>query len=148
MEPQRAGAQDLDAIVALQQAAYAENQALLGAVPLPLQADYTQILRDMEAWVVADEVGLAGVLVLELRPDDLLIWSVATHPRARSAGVGRTLLRYAERRAREGKRAAIRLYTASVYTRNIAWYARNGFVEESRETYPDRIRVNMIKNIE
>ena len=39
---------DFDALLALQQAAYEENGKLLGATPMPLQADYKHILRDME----------------------------------------------------------------------------------------------------
>ena len=42
----------------------------------------------------------------------------------------------------------IRLYTASLFLKNIDWYARNGFVEESREALPDRIKVNMIKKLD
>lgn len=141
----RATAADHDAVVALQTAAYAENQIVLGAVPLPLQADYTQILRDRDVWLIWASKGLDGALVLEVRPDDLLIWSLATHPRARSLGIGRTLLEHAELRAREEQRETIRLYTAEVFISNIAWYRRNGFSIESREQLSDRTLINMVK---
>ena len=85
MNLRRATTDDHDAIVALQQAAYAQNQILLGAVPLPLLADYAQILRDMEVWLIDSGAALDGALILEFRPDDMLIWSVASHPRARTA---------------------------------------------------------------
>ncbi|MBV8839658.1 MAG: N-acetyltransferase, partial [Alphaproteobacteria bacterium] len=44
----RAAADDLDAVVALQRAAYAKNRPLLGVEPLPLLADYRQVFADYE----------------------------------------------------------------------------------------------------
>ncbi len=132
----------------MQHAAYEENARILGATPIPLQADYKQILRDMEVWLAGPRNDPDGALVLEFRPDDMLIWSVATHPKARATGVGRGLLALAEKRARDEKRKAMRLYTASLYISNIDWYARHGFVEESRQAQSDRIIVHMLKTIE
>ncbi|MCB1542695.1 MAG: GNAT family N-acetyltransferase [Rhodoblastus sp.] len=144
----RANENDLDALVALQRAAYAENEEILGATPIPLQADYAQILHDMEVWFAGSRSDPDGALILQFRPDDMLIWSVSAHPRARGTGVGRGLLAIAEKRARDEKRRAIRLYTASVYLKNLGWYARHGFVEESREKLTDRIVVHMIKKLD
>ena len=144
----RANENDLDALVALQRAAYAENEEILGATPIPLQADYAQILNDMEVWFAGSRSDPDGALILQFRPDDMLIWSISAHPRARATGVGRGLLAIAEKRAQDEKRKVIRLYTASLFLKNIDWYARNGFVEESREALPDRIKVNMIKKLD
>lgn len=144
----RANEDDCEALSALQRAAYEENARILGATPMPLQADYAQILRDMEVWLAGPRNDPDGALVLEFRDDDMLIWSVATHPKARGTGVGRGLLALAEKRARDEKRKAMRLYTASLYLSNIDWYTRHGFVEESREVLADRIRVNMIKKLD
>lgn len=144
----RATDKDFEALVAFQNAAYEDNGKLLGATPMPLQADYRRILRDMEVWFAGPRDNPDGALILEFRKDDMLIWSVATHPRARGTAVGRGLLALAEKRARDEKRAVIRLYTASLFLKNIDWYARNGFVEESREALPDRIKVNMIKKLD
>ena len=144
----RATDEDCDALQSLQAAAYAENARILGATPKPLKADYAEILRDMEVWLAGPRGNPDGALILEFRDGDMLIWSVATHPKARATGVGRGLLALAEKRARDEKRQAIRLYTASVYLANIDWYARNGFAEESREAMSDRILVNMIKKLD
>ena len=146
---------DHDALVALQNAAYAQNAVILGATPLPLQADYGDILRNMEVWLIEsgaqpdgaqlDGAQLDGALVLEFRAADMLIWSIASHPRARGAGIGRRLLDHAQLRAREERRDIIRLYTAEVLIANIEWYGRNGFAIESREQLADRTLVNMVK---
>lgn len=143
----RATVEDCEAIAALQRAAYAQNAIVLGATPIPLAADYAQILRDMECWTIDGNDGLDGALILEFRPADMLIWSVASHPSARSRGVGSDLLAFAQRRAREKGRDTIRLYTASVYDSNIAWYKRQGFAEESREPLSDRVKANMVKKL-
>lgn len=144
----RANEDDGDALSALQRAAYEENARILGATPMPLQADYAQVLRDMEVWLAGPRNDPDGALVLEFRDDDMLIWSVATHPKARGTGVGRGLLALAEKRARDEKRTKIRLYTASLYLTNIDWYARHGFAEETREALPDRVMVHMLKTID
>ena len=62
------------------------------------------------------------MLILEPRPDDLLIWSVAVAPAAQGRGVGNPMLAFAEMRARELGVACIRLYTGEPLTGNIAWY--------------------------
>lgn len=144
----RATDADRDALSALQRAAYAENEKILGATPIPLAADYAQILDEMEVWLAGARENPDGALILQFRPEDMLIWSVSTHPRARGTGVGRGLLALAEKRARDEKRAIVRLYTASVYLTNLDWYARHGFVEESRETLADHTKVNMIKKLD
>lgn len=144
----RAARTDIPAIVALQQAAYAQNRALLGVEPLPLQADYHEIFAGMDCWLAGDARDPDGVLILELRPDDLLIWSVATHPRARGTGVGNALLAFAEAQASASGRTVVRLYTGEVLTANIAWYGRCGFTVERVEQMADRRAVHMKKILE
>ena len=77
LELRRAAQSDLQAVIALQRAAYARNRALLGVEPLPLQADYTAIFRDYEVWVTGDDA-IGGVLIPEAR--------------ARALGLGTTRL--------------------------------------------------------
>jgi len=97
----RATRDDLPAVVALQRAAYAKNRPLLGVEPLPLLADYSEILADYEVYLAERDGALDGVLILEPRPDDLLIWSVATAPQAQGRGIGNTMLAFTEMRARD-----------------------------------------------
>jgi ribosomal protein S18 acetylase RimI-like enzyme len=141
----RATAADLDALVALQRAAYAQNRDLLGVEPLPLTVDYGDVLREYEVWLTESGPGLAGALILEQRPDDLLIWSIATSPSHRAAGLGRALLKAAEDRARQLGRTVIRLYTGQRLTHNVAWYSRHQYRVESVQQLPDRTIVHMVK---
>ena len=144
----RATADDLAAITALQQAAYAKNRALLGVEPLPLGADYTAIFSEYEIWLAEGAQGLDGVLILQARADDLLIWSVATAPAAQGSGTGNRLLAFAESHARGLGLRCIRLYTGEPLTGNIAWYTRHGYVYECTEQMPDRRLVHLIKHLD
>jgi ribosomal protein S18 acetylase RimI-like enzyme len=138
---------DLSAVTAVQQAAYAQNRAILGVEPLPLLADYREIFAQSEVWLADEPEGLGGVLILQPRTDDLLIWSVATAPFARTRGVGNRMLAFAEMRARELEVTSIRLYTGEPLTANIAWYTRHGYAHERLEDMGDRRIVHLIKQL-
>ena len=148
MQLRRATERDLDAIVVLQKSAYARNRTLLGVEPLPLMADYTEVLATKEVWCHDVEGNLAGVLILEPEPDHLLIWSIATDPAQQARGLGNRLLSAADVRARELGVRVIRLYTGTVLTHLTSWYGRHGYETDSIEQMPDRSRTNMIKRLE
>lgn len=138
---------DMDAVVAVQQAAYARNRALLGVEPLPLLSDYAEIFRDYEVWVT-DDGAITGVLILEPRPADLLIWSIAADPQAQQGGLGRAMLDAAEVRARELGLGTMRLYTGAPLRHLIDWYGRNGYAIERNEVLSDRTIVHMVKHLD
>jgi ribosomal protein S18 acetylase RimI-like enzyme len=138
---------ETEKIAAFQRAAYDRNRAILGVEPIPLKADYAKILGDYEVWLYEDEAKLAGVLILEPRPEDLLIWSVATAPDARRIGLGNRLLAAAERRARELGKRMMRLYTGELLVNNVAWYQRHGYAIERTEAMNDRRVVHMKKTV-
>jgi ribosomal protein S18 acetylase RimI-like enzyme len=141
----RASIDDLDAVLALQQAAYSRNRVLLGREPLPLLADYAEIFRDYEVWLAEQDDGLAGVLILQSRADDLLIWSVSTNPDSQGRGLGKDLLLAAEVRARELGLSVVRLYTGAVLQHLIDWYGRHGYRVERIEQLRDRAITHMMK---
>ena len=143
----RAGIGDLDAVRALQQAAYAHNRVLLGCEPLPLLADYAEIFRDYEVWLAELDGRLAGALILEPRAEDLLIWSVAANPDRQGVGLGKGLLLAAEVRARELGLNVVRLYTGAVLQHLIDWYGRHGYRVERIEQLSDRAITHMMKPI-
>ena len=143
----RAIRDDLPAVTALQRAAYAKNRAILGVEPLPLLADYQQVFSDYEVYLAEREGTLHGVLILEPRADDVLIWSVATAPQAQGQGVGNQMLTFAELRARELGLTCMRLYTGEPLTFNIAWYTRHGYAYERTEDMGDRRAVHLVKQL-
>jgi ribosomal protein S18 acetylase RimI-like enzyme len=146
--PRRARPGDVDAVTALQHAAYARNRTLLGVEPMPLQVDYRDIVAGMEVWLFGPPDDFRGVLALQAEPDALLIWSVATAPQAQGVGLGGAMLDFAQARAGELKLATIRLYTGEKLRHNIDWYRRRGFAIDRREAMADRTVVYMSKRLD
>jgi GNAT superfamily N-acetyltransferase len=144
----RARPDEAEGVAAFQRAAYERNRTILGITPIPLQADYAKILGEYEVWLRERDQELAGVLILEARSDDLLIWSVASAPKLRHGGVGNQLLAAAETRARDLGKPIIRLYTGERLVDNIAWYQRRGYTIERTEEMSDRRIVHMKKALE
>jgi GNAT superfamily N-acetyltransferase len=138
---------DLASLIALQRAAYRPNAEILGTEPLPLRADYGDVVRTSEVWVVPGADGLAGALILKINPDHLLIWSIAVAPSAQGRGLGNRLLAFAEERARQLGLGILRLYTGEKLRTNVEWYQRCGYAAERIEALPDRRLVHMIKTI-
>ena len=134
-------------IIELQKVAYAVNRVRLGREPLPLLAEYDEIFAMQECWVALAGSSIVGALFLELRDDDLLIWSVATVPECQRQGVGGRLMEAAERRAGDLGRNVIRLYTGQLLTDRIEWYSRLGFEIERLEELDDRVVVHMKKTL-
>jgi len=146
MRLRRGEAPDHDRLVALQRAAYAVNRVMLGLEPLPLRADYRQVLAEREVWLGEDGDGrLVAALVLEFRPEDVLIESVAIDPHAQGHGVGRLLLTAAEARAGAQGRDRIALYTGATLRHLVAWYARRGYQLERIERVGLRDIAHMVK---
>jgi len=143
----RAGPDDVPAIEALQHRAYEPNAAILGAQPIPLRWDYDSVLQRCEVWLAEHAGKLAGALILEMRPDDLLLESVAISPDAQGIGLGSVLLNAAEFRASDYGLRTIRLYTGEKLTRNVEWYRRSGYAIEEIEVMDDRRLVHMVKRL-
>jgi RimJ/RimL family protein N-acetyltransferase/ribosomal protein S18 acetylase RimI-like enzyme len=139
--------EDLGALAELQRAAYASNRAILGVEPIPLLFDYDTVLGVYETWIADGEGGPAGALILDPRPDHLLVWSLATAPGAQRQGLGGRLLAAAEARARSLGLSTLRLYTGEKLTQNVRWYRRHGYAIERVEELDDRRLVHMVKSI-
>lgn len=97
---------------------------------------------------VAERDGVVqGLLVLMPQADTMLLGNVAVAPDAQCTGVGRVLLRFAERAARDAGYASITLYTNEAMTENIALYGRNGYEETHRAVEKGLRRVYMRKRL-
>jgi ribosomal protein S18 acetylase RimI-like enzyme len=146
--PRPATAADAAALNALARAAYEIYVPVIGREPMPMAVDWATLLPIQEIWIVDGPSGEAvASLALELKPDHLVIWSVAVAPQHQGGGIGHKLMAFAETRARALQRAEIRLFTNARMERNIAHYVRLAYVETHREELPDRVLVHMSKTI-
>lgn len=143
----RANPADHAEIRTFQELAYARNQDILGAKPLPLKWDYAGIFSETEVWAVRNKGELVGVLIVRPREDDLYLESVATLPQVQGGGYGNAMLNATEFRARDFGYGAIRLLTGEKLTQNVDWYLRKGFHVEDLDRTGDRSIVHMVKHL-
>jgi len=145
VDPRLAGLDDLAAVQALVQAAYAHYVPRIGAVPGPLRDDYAALIRDRRVHVIGPAGALRAVLVLIPQADAMLLDNVAVAPGAQGQGHGRRMLQFAEQMARQAGYRTIRLYTQEQMVENLALYARIGYRETHRAHEIGLARVYMAK---
>jgi ribosomal protein S18 acetylase RimI-like enzyme len=97
-----------------------------------MRADYGALVRDGAVTIAVDRGAIVGVLVLQPRPDALLLENVAVAAAAQGRGIGRALIACAEARAGELNLKKVALYTNAKMTENLAFYRRLEYVEVRR----------------
>ena len=143
--------EDLAAIVALTEAAYAPYNAILEAPPIPVTEDYAPRIANGEVWLLESGGEPAGVLTLERHADHAMIFSVAVSPAFLGKGFGIALLKHADEQTRQWGLPEIRLYTNAKMERNIALYLAYGYRETGRRPNPYRpgwVLVDMAKPVD
>ena len=144
MEIRRAKPEDVPAIRALVDAAYARYVPLIGKPPGPMLDDYEKHIR--EDWVYLFETGegLATILVLIEKADHILLDNIAVAPVCQGRGYGARLIHFPEEEAKRLGFTEVRLYTHEVMHENISLYERFGFAvtHRAREAGYDRIYMN------
>jgi ribosomal protein S18 acetylase RimI-like enzyme len=126
--------------------AYAIYIERIGRRPAPMDDDYDAKIRRGEVFV-ADDGGVAGLIVLVERPDHLLVENVAVEPARQGAGVGRRLLAHAESHAAARGLRELRLYTNEAMTENLAFYPRLGYRQVGRRVEEGFRRVYYTKSL-
>ncbi len=145
----RAVPEDADAVRAVVTAAYEPWIPVIGMRPMPMEADYDQLI-DAGSVTVLIEPGagrIAALIVLVPEPEVLLIENVAVHPGFQGRGFGRTLLAHAEAVARSAGLRTVRLYTHRLMASNVALYERLGYAITTRDTREGRPVVHMAKTL-
>jgi len=139
----RATADDLPAIKAIIDAAYAKYLTRMDKQPAPMFRDYGPSVEDGTTWVVGSPA--TAVLTLYPRDGHLLVENVAIHPDAQGRGLGRALMEFAEQEAARGGFARMALVTHEAMTENQAIYARLGYTEVDRRAEDGYRRIYMEK---
>ncbi len=139
--------EEAETLRALVRAAYAHYVPRLGREPAPMTDDYAARIAAGQAWVLEDGGETLGVLVLEDRPDGLLLDNIAVAEAARGAGHGRRLMEFAEVEARRRGHRRICLYTHEKMIENLTLYSRLGYRETHRGVEAAFTRVFMEKHL-
>jgi len=144
----RAGPADVAALGAVAAEAYRRYVPRIGRAPAPMTADYAAAVRSGLTWAAVLDGEIVGLLVLEVRPDHLLLENVAVLPSAQRTGVGARLLALAEDEARARGLTEIRLYTNEAMTENLAYYPRRGYAQTHRAEQDGFRRVFFSKRLD
>jgi GNAT superfamily N-acetyltransferase len=99
-----------------------------------MTADYARDIAAGRVWVRTCNHGVAGVVVVRVAAEHLLVENVAVDPQWQGRGLGAALLDFAESYALSQGMTTICLYTNELMTENLAYYPRRGFVETGRRT--------------
>jgi len=84
-------------------------------------------IKQSRVWVAEYGESIAGTLTAVWKPDCIMLRSMAVRPNARGLGVGRKLLQYAERFARDNSCGRLSLYTMRFLKPAIQLYLSAGF---------------------
>ncbi|KAI0509533.1 acyl-CoA N-acyltransferase [Xylaria bambusicola] len=145
--PRIASLADLTAVQNVVIDAYTPYVSSIGCKPGPLLDDYEALIRAGRVTVVDVNGAIKGILVLIPEEDAMLLDNVAVAASAQGLGLGRELIAYAEKSAKDVGFPVIRLYTHVAMTRNIEYYARIGYVETHRAEQNGLKRVFMAKSL-
>jgi ribosomal protein S18 acetylase RimI-like enzyme len=141
----RATAEDLPAIRAVIDAAYAGYLTRMDKPPAPMFRDYGPSVEAGTTWVTGSPV--TAVLTLYPRDDHLYVENVAVDPGAQGRGLGRALMEFAEQEAARRGLGRMALVTHEAMTENQAIYARLGYVEVERRSEDGYRRIYMEKSL-
>lgn len=124
---------DVEALRACAESAYARYVAAIGRKPAPMVADFAaQVAAGQVYGAFGDDGALRGFIVFFVRDDHMLLENVAVRPEAAGRGVGRSLIDFCERAARRRGLGSVRLYTNEKMTENLVIYPRLGYTEVDR----------------
>lgn len=112
-----------------------------------MTADYSVSVLTNQFDFLFEGERLVGLIETVQQDSELMIVNVAIEPDCQGKGYGTTLMRHAERLARELGLGGTRLYTNKLMTENIALYERLGYQFE-KETHHDlgTVAVHMVRS--
>jgi ribosomal protein S18 acetylase RimI-like enzyme len=143
IEIHRATPEDLPAIKAIIDAAYAKYATRMDKPPAPLFRDYGPSVQEGTTWVAGSPI--VAVLTLYPREDHFYVENVAVDPSAQGLGLGRALMDFAEHEAARHGVPRLALVTHEAMTENQSIYTRMGYAEVERRAEDGYRRIYMEK---
>jgi N-acetylglutamate synthase-like GNAT family acetyltransferase len=138
---------DVAAVESIVRQAYDVYVPRMGREPAPMTASYPRLVRAGQTWVAEEDGEIVGVLVVRPQGGALLLENVAVAPARQGRGIGRELIAFAERQARELGLAEVTLYTNEQMTENLLFYPALGFEETGRRVEDGYARVYFRKRL-
>jgi len=138
---------DVEAIERLVADAYGKYVERIGRKPRPMVADYHAAVVKNQFWLCEQKGAPIAVLELVAQESSLLVQNIAVSPTFQQAGLGRSLMRFAEAEARRQGYGEVRLYTNERLRENLKFYGSLGYRETHREALGGTELVHMMKAV-
>jgi len=138
---------DAAELTKLARGSYRQYVAAEGSEPGPMKTDYLATILLGDTWVAEYQEVIVGLLVLQPRPNYLLLDNIAVDEALRGRGLGRRLLDWSESRATVLGLSEIHLYTGVVMTQNRYYYESRGYKETHRAFEDGHHRVYYAKSV-
>ncbi len=128
-------------------AAYSIYIDRIGKKPAPMLMDYAELISKNLVYVATDKEQLKGLIVLIPKGNYLLIENVAVYSSFQGQGIGRRLIEFAFKLAKDAGLQEVRLYTNELMTENLMYYPKFGFIVTNRRIEDGYRRVYMSKSL-
>lgn len=138
---------DAPAVAQCVEEAYSRYIERIGKKPAPMLEDYGQVIENDTVHVLQCGDKLAGVLVLSAQREYILLENIAIVSALQGRSLGKRLMQFAERYAKEQGKREIRLYTNEKMYENIAIYKHCGYIEYGRGEEDGYYRVFFRKKV-
>lgn len=138
---------DLEAVQACARAAYGKYVERMDRAPAPMLADFEKQIGSGQLFVALNDSVFAGYVVFYPANGYLHLESVAVVPEQSGKGIGRVLVEYAEKAARDKGLTAVELYTNEVMIENLTLYPKLGYTEIARKQQDGYHRVFFVKYV-
>lgn len=145
--PRPARSADIAALADIAQAAFSRYIPRIGRPPAAMEQDYEDFVERGLVHVVDSAAGPVGFVVMAPSGDALRIETLAVDPDHQHEGIGRTLLGFAEVRARQLELDRIELAVDGAMWETIALYARLGYKETDRREQDGSSRICLRKDL-
>ena len=123
---------DVAAIKECAVAAYSKYIERIGKSPAPMMADFQSLVKAGHVSVACCEKNLVGYVVFYRTQNAMHLENVAVYPDFVGRGIGKSLIRYVEKRAADIGVGCVELYTNAAMTENLALYPALGYEEYDR----------------
>lgn len=132
-------------------AAYSKYIPRMGKKPAPMVADYYELLKTREIFVLErdEDHKMVGSIVIRSDSDTTAvnINNLVVDPETQGKGYGRLLMDFAENLAKERGCKAVKLFTHIKMYENIALYPKLGYAETDRREEDGYKRVFFEKDL-
>lgn len=112
---------------------YAVYIPRIGKEPAPMKANYSEVIKNHEVWVIENNGVVIGFSVLIYDDKGIgdnsypLLETIAVDPEYQGQKIGSTLLKHSENAAYQQGIKGIKLYTNALMTENLNWYSKMGY---------------------